>query len=370
MIRFLIEKEFKQIFRNKLMPGMILGMTIMMMIVMPWASNQEVKDLHLTVVDHDHSSYSQRLIQKITASSYFFLTEMAAANEEAMQDIEAGKSDLILEIEPDFEKNLIMSGGAQVMISANAVNGIKGGLGSSYLSNIINDFATEVRNEQYPSSGKEILPVIGILPQYRFNPHLDYKVFMVPALMVILLTLLCGFLPSLNIVSEKEIGTIEQINVTPVSKFTFIMGKLIPYWVIGFVCLTLCFILAALIYKIYPVGNLLIIYLFASIYILIMSGFGLIISNYSATMQQAMFVMFFFMMILMLMSGLFTPISSMPKWAQYITYFNPLRYFMQIMRMVYLKGSSAAQLVPQMIALCIFAFVCNLWAVLSYQKKS
>ncbi len=370
MIRFLIEKEFKQIRRNPFLPKMMAGFTLMMMMVMPWAADQEIKNIKICLVDHDHSTYSERLIQKIGASSYFRLINVLSGNEEAIQSIEAGKSDMILEIQPDFEKNIVTTGNARVMISANAVNGIKGGLGSSYLAGILNDYAAEIRNEQGLSAAGAGLPVMHVVTQNRFNPHLDYKVFMVPALMVILLTMLCGFLPALNIVGEKETGTIEQINVTPVSKFTFIMAKLIPYWTIGFVVLTVCFGLAMLVYGLTPAGNIATIYLFATIYILTVSGIGLVISNHSSTMQQAMFVMFFFMMIFIMMSGLFTPISSMPKWAQAITLFNPLKYFMQVMRMVYLKGSSIGELTTQFIALSCFALFFNLWAILSYKKKS
>lgn len=370
MIKYLIEKEFKQIRRNLFLPKMIIGFPLMMMLVMPWAANQEIKNINVCVVDHDHSSYSDRLIRKIQASTYFHLTGVLSGNEKALKSVESGSSDIILEIQPDFEKNLVTTGKSDVMISANAVNGTKGMLGSSYLVGILNDYSDEIRAEWIQSSGDTILPVINLITQNRFNPHLDYKVFMVPALMVMLLTMLCGFLPALNIVSEKEVGTIEQINVTPVSKFIFIMAKLIPYWIIGFVVLTLCFGLAALVYKLFPVGSLAVIYLFAGIYILVVSGFGLIISNYSSTMQQAMFVMFFFIMIFLLMSGLFTPINSMPGWAQHITIFNPLKYFMQVMRMVYLKGSGISQLTTQLMALLIFAFVFNIGAVLSYRKSS
>lgn len=203
-----------------------------------------------------------------------------------------------------------------------------------------------------------------------FNPNLNYKLFMVPALMVMLLTLICGFLPALNIVSEKEVGTIEQINVTPVGKFTFILAKLFPYWLIGFVVLTICFILAWLLYGILPVGHFLVIYFFAILFVLSMSGLGLVISNHSATMQQAMFVMWFCMLILILMSGLFTPISSMPEWAQAITIFNPLKYLMQVMRMVYLKGSGFTDMLPQLGALLAFVLFFNVWAVRSYRKRA
>lgn len=344
----------------------------MMMIVFPWAANQEVKNIKLSIVDNDHSSYSERMIQKTVASGYFKLDNVSAIYNDAMHSIKSGKADIILEIQDEFEKNMVNDGVGRVMISANSVNGTTGGLGSGYLSSIMNDYAGELRNEygrQTVAASAEI-PSFSVIPQYKFNPHLNYKVFMVPALMVMLLTMLCGFLPALNIVGEKEKGTIEQMNVTPVGKFQFILAKLIPFWIIGFVVLSICMGLAALIYGIFPVGSLLTIYLFASIYILVVSGFGLVISNYSDSMQQAMFVMFFFVMILLLMSGLFTPITSMPDWAQKITIFNPLKYLMQVMRLVYLKGSAFKELIPQFLILCGFAVALNAWAVASYRKNN
>ena len=251
------------------------------------------------------------------------------------------------------------------------MNGTKGGLGSSYLSSIINDYAAELRSEYHTTATVSgAFPSIDIDTQGLFNPNLNYKLYMIPALMVMLLTLICGFLPALNIVSEKEVGTIEQINVTPVPKFIFILAKLLPYWLIGFVVLTVCFILAWLIYGIVPVGHFLLIYFFAALFVLVMSGFGLVISNYSATMQQSMFVMWFCLLVVILMSGLFTPISSMPEWAQLITRLNPLRYFMEVMRMVYLKGSGFFDLLPQFGVLLFFAVVFNSWAVISYRKNN
>lgn len=376
MLRFLIEKEFKQIFRNPFIPKIIVAMPLVMMLVMPWAANQSVKGLKLSVIDNDHSTFSERLIHKITASDYFKLTDVSPTNDKAMQSIESGKADLILEIEPDFEKNLMRENVGRVMVSANSVNGMKGGIGSAYLTQILGDYAAELREtygrKTVGANHNSPLQVakFTVTPQYKFNPHLDYKVFMVPALMVMLLTMIVGFLPALNIVSEKEVGTIEQINVTPVKKITFVLAKLIPYWIIGFVVLTLCMGLAALVYGIFPAGSLFTIYFFALIYIFILSGFGLIISNYSNTMQQAMFVMFFFVMVFIMMSGLFTPVASMPQWAQFITHFNPLKYLMQVMRLVYLKGSSFSEMIPQFLALCGFAVVLNAWAVASYRKSS
>jgi len=257
---------------------------------------------------------------------------------------------VLLEIPQGFEKEQVNGRPASTLIAVNAVNGSKGSLGSAYLTQILS-----------PQSSASI--------RYQFNPHLNYKVFMVPALMTMVLVMLCGFLPALNVVGEKEAGTIEQINVTPVSRFTFTLAKLLPYWLVGFIVLNLCILLAWLVYGITPKGNIGAIYLATLIFVLVVSGLGLVISNHSATMQQAMFVMWFCMLVFILMSGLFTPISSMPRWAQYITYANPLRYFMEIMRMVYLKGSSITDIIPQLGTLTVFATVLNSWAIYSYKKQ-
>ena len=370
MLKYLVEKEFKQTFRNNIIPRLLLALPMMVIFVFPWAANQEITNINAVVVDRDHSSYSTRLIGKIAASKYFNLIAVSVSNDEALKNVEREKADMILEIRPDFEKDLINQGMASVMISANTVNIIKGGLGSTYMTGIVQDFAGEIRSERMQSSARNSIPLIETLTQSRFNPFMDYKMMMIPALMVVLLTIICGFLPTLNIVSEKEIGTIEQINVTPVSKFTFILAKLIPYWIIGLSVFTFCLILAALIYGLIPAGNILTIYLSVFIYILVVSGLGIVVSNHSSTMQQALFVMFFFLIIFIMISGLFTPIASMPDWAQTFTYFNPLRYFIEIMRMVYLKGSSFGNLTTQLAALLIFAAILNSWAIWSYRKSS
>lgn len=349
---------------------LILIFPCMIMLLMPWALNMEIKNIRLNIVDNDHSAVSQRLVNKIAASTYFHLTEVPASYEEGLRNIELGTADIVMEIPRHLERDWMNGRDAHILVAANSVNGTKGGLGSSYLTAIINGYASELRSERPEAvSVSGIIPSIRIDTQGLFNPNLNYKLYMIPALMAMLLTLICGFLPALNVVSEKEVGTIEQINVTPVPKFTFILAKLLPYWIVGFIVLTLCFVLAWLLYGIVPVGHFSMIYLLVIFFVLVMSGFGLVISNYSATMQQSMFVMFFFMLILMLMSGLFTPVSSMPEWTQAITVFNPLKYFIEAMRMVYLKGSGLVDLLPEIGILSLFAVFFNSWAVISYRKS-
>lgn len=366
MIRFLLEKEFRQIFRNPFLPKMIFVFPLIMMLLIPWAANMEVKNLNITIIDKDNSTISNRLSKKIEGSDHFNVVNYVNSFNDALIDIEKGNSDLILEIPNGFERNVIREGSEKVYVAANAVNGTKGGLGSSYLINILNDFNLEI----FPEKGLMVKFGAEIKPLFKYNNRMDYKVFMVPALMVMLLTMICGFLPALNIVSEKEAGTIEQINVTPVGKFSFILAKLIPYWVIGFIVLTICVIFASIVYGIFPEGSLFTFYLISFVFVLVVSGLGLVISNYSNTMQQAMFVMYFFMLILILLSGLFTPTESMPTWAEKITYANPMKYFIEVMRMIYLKGSQVSDLWIQIIVLSSFALFFNLWAVISYRKSS
>ena len=228
MLRYLLEKEFKQIRRDRFMPKIIFIIPIMQLIILPFAANFEMRNINLSIVDNDHSVTSMQLVDKVLSSGYFRLTDRSDRYDEALTSVESNESDIILEIPSDFERDLGKEGRADVMIAANAVNGTKGGLGSSYLSSIIQDFN---REKGFASMGSGR----GVASINLFNPHLSYKIYMVPGIMVFLLTIVGGSISALNIVSEKEKGTIEQINVSPVPKSLFLLSKLIPFWVIGFV---------------------------------------------------------------------------------------------------------------------------------------
>jgi ABC-2 type transport system permease protein len=370
-LKYLLRKEFKQILRNKFLPKMIFVFPFMVLMVFPWAASYEIKNLNISVVDNDHSTFSQQLTQKIISSNYFKLTDVSPNYNKAIKSIESNQADIILEIPANFEKDLVTQQGAKVMVASNAVNGMKGGIGMTYLMGIITDFNTGILPKLIPSTASNnVTPSIQIDSQYRFNPNLNYRVFMVPALMVMILTLLCGFLPAVSIVFEKELGTMEQINVSPVPKSIFILAKLIPFWLIGFIVISIGFLVAWAVYGLIPAGYFSTIYIFAAIYIFAVSGLGIIISNYAATLQQAMFIVFFFMLIFIMMSGLYTPIDGMPEWGKWIAAFNPLKHFMEVMRAVYLKGSNLFELTKQLYALIGFAVIFNIWAVLSYRKNS
>jgi ABC-2 type transport system permease protein len=221
---------------------------------------------------------------------------------------------------------------------------------------------------QFPKFNPEMN--IAVTSSNWFNPSLNYKYFMVPGILVVLVTMVGAFLTSLNIVKEKEIGTIEQINVTPIRKYHFILGKLIPFWLLGLVVLSLGLLLARFAYGVIPAGSLLTIYVFAGIYLLAVLGLGLLLSTYTANQQQAMLLSFFIMMVFILLGGLYTSIDSMPVWAQWITKFNPVAYFVEVMRMVILKGSGLTDIKQQLLSVFGFAVFLNGWAILSYKKRS
>jgi ABC-2 type transport system permease protein len=364
ILKYLLEKEFKQFFRNRFLSRLIVLFPVMVMLAIPWITTMDIKNIRVVVVDLDRSAYSERFVRDIDASSCFILEDVSDSFDAALMKIEYGLADAIVEIPSGFEKDLTIKGSTPVQLSINTVNGTKGVLGSGYLENVMTAFSQKISSEV-----SILAPHVEIVIWNRYNPSLDYKMFMIPALMIILLIVMCGFLPTLNIVSEKERGTIEQMNVTPVSKFMFILAKLIPYWLMGMVILTICMALAYFVYGLYPKGNVLIIYLFSFLFVLSISGLGLVVSNYSNTMQQAMFVMFFFVMMFQLMSGLLTPIRSMPEWAQWITVFNPSRYFIRMMRLMYLKGGSIVDLATEFFVLLGFVIFFGLWAVVSYRKR-
>jgi ABC-2 type transport system permease protein len=365
----LIEKEFKQFIRNEFMPRLVVILPCLVMLIMPWAADLEIKNVNVSIVDGDHSGYSAQLTGKIMASKYFTLKDVSSTYYQAIESVENGDTDLVLEIPYGFESRFVRENVSKLLISVNTVNGTKGLIGSSYLSMTVRDFAEKLLDENgILLSESMTVPVIEVATQTLFNPQMEYKIFMVPALMVMLLTLISGFFPAVNIVNEKERGTIEQINVSPVRKITFIISKLIPYWIIGFVVLTVCFTIAYFMYGLFPAGSFVTLYIISLIYVFAISGLGLVISNYSDTMQQSMFMMFFFIIVFVLMSGLFTPIRSMPQWAQNITIFNPLRYFIQAMRNVYMKGNDFSEISMHTIALSCFAIALNIWAIFSYKK--
>lgn len=370
-LKFLLEKEFRQIFRDKALLPLLFFAPMMQLLILPLAADYEIKNINIAIVDQDRSSYSQELISTLEASKYFRLTGAPPSFAEAFELIEADRADLILEIPPNFEKELIRQNRAEFLIGVNAINGVKANLGSAYLNQIITDFNADIRMDWLPNPRFTNLPNIEVAGINWFNPALSYKYYMVPGILALLVTMIGAYMCALNIVKENEVGTMEQINVTPIKKHHFILGKLIPFWVLGMIIFSVgLFVIGWLIYGIVPLGNLFLLYAYLAIYLIAVLGLGLLISTYSNTQQQAMSIAFFFMMIFALMSGLFTPIENMPDWAFGITQISPITYFIEVMRMVVLKGSGLEQIQVHFLIMILFATVINTWAITNYKKTN
>lgn len=360
----LLRKEVVLMRRNPVIPKIIILMPIMVMMVIPLVANLDIRNVNVVAVDNDHTQLSRRILMDADASKEITLKTVCNTHSQAMKYIEDGSADVVLTIPAGFSRDML-TGSSKVDIEANGVNASKGMLGAKYVSQSVAGTLTHWKEDRGMPVHRPELCVTDY-----FNPTLNFKNYMIPALMVVLLIIICGFIPTLNLVSEKEQGTIEAINVTPVGRVTFVLSKLLPFWIIGVIVVTVGIIIGWLVYGLVPAGDLTLIYLAAVLFSLVMSGLGVTIANRSSTMLQSIFVMFAFIMIFQLMSGLFTPIGSMPGWAQTITYAIPPRYFIEIMRSVYLKGSSFTDLSGQFLILTAFAVVFLMLASLTYRKRT
>lgn len=363
---YLLQKEFIQIRRNSFMRRMIIMYPLIVTLVFPWATSMDLVDCGVVVVDHDHSQLSSRLINEIDALPLFYVTSTTDSHTIGMNDISSHDATAIVEIPHGFSDSISI-GGAQVYIASNAVDGLQGSLAMNYLGQVTAQFGQEIGHEigMNTTTNQSEVAI-----KYLFNGTLNYQHFMIPGLIVFALIALTAMLPALNIVSEKEKGTIEQMNVTPIHKYQFILAKLIPYWIIGLIAVTICIVLSGAVYGYLPKGSYASLYLLVFLFILTMSGIGLMLSNKSNTMQEAVFVMFFLMMIFTLMSGLFTPVQSMDSWAKWIADINPPRYFVDGMRAIYIKGSSFTQLSTEYMALTISSLLFGALAVYTYKKQN
>ena len=364
-LKILLRKEVSLFKRNPIIPRLIVGMPILVMLIVPLVTTFDVKNVGVAVVDNDRTELSRRMVTDMDASEYLSVTGCHLSYDEAFRQVESGEADVLVTIPKDYLKDLINGQKPELDIKANGVNATKGTLGAQYATMSVVHTLTGWQAEQGLS-----LPLNENSVVNQYNPTLDFRNYMIPALMVVLLIIICGFLPALNLVSEKESGTIEAMNVTPVGRFEFILSKLIPYWVVGILVVTVGMLIGWLVYGLVPEGNIVLVYLATILFSLVMSGLGVFIANQSATILQSIFLMFAFIVIFQLMSGLFTPIASMPRWAQWFTYAIPPRYFIEIMRAVYLKGATLADLWAQYTALTGFAVLISFVAGATYRKRT
>jgi ABC-2 type transport system permease protein len=370
---FLVRKEFLQIFRDRTTVFQIFMIPVVQLLVLANAATFDVKQVAMLVVDEDRTTVSTGLVQRLEAGRQFRIVRYEASDAGMDQALLDREVTAVLHIPRDFEEDLVRRGRAPVQLVLNAEEGATTGIVQSYANAILSSYARELDRTlptiRRGSSASPRVAPLDLRTQRWFNPTRNYKHWMVPALMVSLTTIIGLLLTAQNITRENELGTLEQLNVTPMTKIQFIAAKLIPFWILSLVIFSIGLAIGKLVFGIPMRGNLLLVYLAAAVYLIVVLGMGLGISTITRTQQQSMFVAFFFTLIFLLMSGLFTPVDSMPDWAQRVAEANPVKHFVAVMRAVLVRGAGLETVGRPILGLAVAGVVVLALAVLRYRKS-
>ncbi len=369
-IVYLIRKEFLQIFRDKFIGKAIFAIPVAQMLLLVPAITFEIHNIGLGIVDQDMTIESQRLVSQLEGSTFFKVRFTTFSEQEANNLLHKNKCDLILQIPAGFGKEIGKGNTTKILVSVNAINASNAQLSWAYLNGVIRDYNANIAVKNTGGQAFAAAPQIQVTNRYWYNEMLNYKFYMLPGILGILILAIGFILAGLNLVKEKESGTIEQINVTPIKKYHFILAKIIPFLIIGLIDLAIGLIIGKLIFNIPFEGSIALLFLCSAIFMIAVLGLALFISTISSTQQQFMFVAFLFIIIFVLMSGIFTPLESMPVWAQKIDLINPAVYVMRINRMVMLKGSTFHDIRGDVLALTLIAFAFTALAINRYRKTA
>ena len=348
----------------------IFLMPLIQLIILGNAATYEIKNIDIYIVNKDRTPVSRRLEEDFLSTKYFTISGYSSQISEAKKSMQEGDTDMILVIPRHFERDLKNKHFDKLDMLFNAENGNSAAVSQTYAQSIVQRFTRQWQRNHPSLTPVKPQKLINIDTVNWYNPELDYTSYMVPGILVILVTMIGMFLSGMNIVKEKEVGTIEQLNVTPIKRYQFIIGKLAPFWILGLGELAFGLFAAWIIFGIPMVGSLVLVFFVAAIYLLVVLGLGLFISTMTDTQQQAMFIAWFLMVVFILMGGLFTPIESMPVWAQKVTFFNPIAHFIEVMRRVLVKGAHISDIKNQIIVLGSFAIAIIALAVSRYKKVS
>jgi ABC-2 type transport system permease protein len=367
--------------RDRATLAQVLVIPILQLLVLSNAATFQIRDTPAYVVDFDRTSTSRGLVSRFRASSHFDIVGQSASLDLADEALLDGRVTLVLAIPPAFETSIVRTGEGSVQLTVNAEKGSAAAIVPSYAAQILAAYSAELAavirlgpgragalagGGPAPVPGREQLDV-----RLRgwYNPALDYRHYMVPGILVSLVTIIGTLLTAQNIAREKELGTLEQLNVTPMTRGQFIAAKLLPFWALGLFTFALGLLVGWLVFAIPIRGSLPLLFGTAAVYLVVVLGIGLFISTMVDTQQQAMFVTFFVLMIYLLLSGLFTPIESMAPWVQAVSQLNPVRHFVAISRAVLVKGAALEEIVRPVMVLAVYAVAMMALAVRQYSKR-
>jgi ABC-2 type transport system permease protein len=379
-IREIIRKEFRQTLRDPRMRGLLIGPPILQLIIFGYAVNLDVEHSRLAWIDQDRTAESRELRAAFEGSTYFEVSATPENDAEVRNLVDAGRVLAAVHILPGFGRDIRRGNTAGVQIVLDGTNSNTAAIVSSYATQIVSNYAARILEEQVhsrimaraaPNAGAVSATLPGFTAETRvwFNAALKSRDYFVPGVVMNIIALVTVMLTSMSIVREKEIGTMEQLMVTPIRPIELMLGKVLPFALVGIFEVVIVTAAALLVFHTPFRGNPFELLACAALFLLTTLGTGLFISTISNTQQQAMMSSFFFFLPAMLLSGFTFPISNMPLAVQYLTYLNPLRYFMQILRGIFLKGIGVEILWPQMAALALFGFVIIVLSALRFHKR-
>jgi len=355
----LVRKELKQIFRNKGMLPIIFVMHLIQLLILANAANYEIKNINVAILDYGRNDFIPEFSAQLEANNYFTVKSVNYNYPAALALLDKGEVDAIIVLVKDFARHS-SNDSPPIQLIINTIDGASSGIILSYLTDFIS---------QYLSLDSTSYSLINSQFTNKFNLKLDYKTVMVPGILVVLVSVISVFLTAMNVVREKEIGTIDQLNVSPINKLQFIGGKLIPMLIIGLGELAFGIVLGRIIYGIPFAGNPLTIFIFSLAYLWVMLSFGLIISTHAETQQQAMLISYVFLIIFIMFSGLFTSVESMPFWANYMSQTIPVTHFITVMRSVMLKATPLHLLYRELLILLGSGSLLFTIATIGYKKN-
>ncbi len=370
-IYYLIQKEFRQILREKAYLGIIFVMPFIQLVILGFAITTDIQNVPFAVVDQDHSAVSRRIAEAFSANQSFSFSGELSSADEARRAMDANHIRLALIIPDGFMRDLKSGRSPQLQALVDGVDGNTAGIVLGYAVQISARLQQEfLKNQMIAVEPGQSLPAItSIETRMWYNESLQSRNNIVPGIIAVLLTMITAFLTAMNIVREKEIGTLEQIMVTPLRKHELIIGKIMPFVVIGLALETVGILAAGLIFGLWMKGSLLTLYGMSLLYSLTTLGLGIFASTIARTQQQAMFIAWFFSIYAILLSGFFIPIENMPHWIQVLTYLNPLRFFMVVIREIYLKGTTAVYLWKEALLMLVYGSAMITMATLGFQKR-
>jgi ABC-2 type transport system permease protein len=370
-LKQMLIKEFIQVFRDKRTRFILIGPPIIQMMVFGYAANYEIRHVPTVVLDLDHSQESRELVSRFTSSPYFDVQRQLTDSRQLGDLIERGDVTVGLEIDAGFAAKLRSGQTAPLQVIVDATNSNTALIASGYISQIAREFAQEYQRDRIYRIApqlREVMPSVELAPRPWYNPDLSSRWFFVPGIIGSLTVVLVVTLTAFAVVREREIGTLEQIMVTPIRPAEFILGKTLPFFLIGLFDVTLIAVVGSLWFQVPFRGHVWVLVTGAVLFLLCMLGVGLLISTVSATQQQAMVTAFFFIMPTITFSGFGFPISTMPQWMQVCSYAIPLRYFLVVIRGTYLKGVGLDILWPQMAAMACLGVALLTAAILRFHK--